>query len=228
MTELNVPSSSGSPNGFMWLGWRSSSGSSKGLMFMAGGASGSSSSRKFSLLISSIVTECNTKSHTHTYYSVKTSTEQHISQNEMNTNIHKPKNTNICTLEWTISIKTIQSCWRALPKLLCSSATSAPLQCMYSSGNLGKFVWYGMEGYCGRQWRQYRVAMEIRAGKAENCPLYLHHRHCSSIACCQGVGQLEKSANVCEVDAKKGCWALRGSLSKEKKCCVFVKPLVYM
>lgn len=48
--------------------------------------------------------------------------------------------------------------------------------------------------------------MEICVVKAENLmTIYLHHTHCSSIACCQGVGQLEKSVNVCEVDAKKGC-----------------------
>lgn len=80
----------------------------------------------------------------------------------------------------------------------------------------------GMEGYCGRQWRRCKVAMEIRARRAENCPTYLHHPRRSPIACCQGAGQLEKSANVCEVDAKKCCWALCVNLSKENKCCVCV------
>lgn len=145
----------------------------------------------------------------------------------MNTNIHQPNYTNICTLEWTMSIKTIQACvsnpfcWGALPKLLCAPLPPQPTSMHVQQ----KAFWENlcvMEGYCGRQWRQYRVAMEIWAGKTENCPLYLHHPHCSSIACCQGVGQSEKSVNVCEVDAKKCCWALCENLSKEKKCCVCV------
>lgn len=62
LAELHIPSSSGSSNGLRWLGWRSTSGSSKGLLFMAGAVSWSSSSRKFSLLISSVAKEFNKKS----------------------------------------------------------------------------------------------------------------------------------------------------------------------
>lgn len=61
LAELHIPSSSGSSNGLRWLGWRSTSGSSKGLLFMAGAISWSSSSRKFSLLISSVAKEFNKK-----------------------------------------------------------------------------------------------------------------------------------------------------------------------
>lgn len=66
LTGLNIPSSSGSPNGLKWFGRMSSSGSSKGLVLMAVGASWSSSSRKFSLLISSVATKSDTKSYTRT------------------------------------------------------------------------------------------------------------------------------------------------------------------
>lgn len=126
-------------------------------------------------------------------------------------------------LHFGVNHETVQSCisnpscWGALPKLLC-----APLQPqLHFNACTAVTFWENvcvMEGYCGRQWRQYRVAMEIRVGKAENCPLHLHRPHRNSITCCQGVGQLEKGVNVCEVDAKKRCWALCENLSKEKKC----------
>lgn len=47
--------------------------------------------------------------------------------------------------------------------------------------------------------------MEILARECKTCPLYLYLPHCSSITCCQGVGQFEKSVNVSEVGAKKCC-----------------------
>lgn len=99
--------------------------------------------------------------------------------------------------------------------LLCNlSSTSMHVQQWHSGKNVCV-----MEGYCGRQCRQYKVAMEIGAGKAGNYPLYLHHPHCSWITRCQGVGQLEKSINVWEVDAKKSCWVLCEKRGKILRVC---------
>lgn len=84
-----------------------------------------------------------------------------------------------------------------------------------------------MEGYRGRQWRQHGVAMESLAREAKTCPLYLHHPHCSSITCCQDVGQFEKSLNVCEVGAKKCCWDL-GEKLRDVKVYVSVSLGLYV
>lgn len=73
----------------------------------------------------------------------------------------------------------------------CSSGTSAHFNACATVAFWENVC--GMEGCCRRPWRQYRVAIEILAEKAENCPPYLHHPHCSPIARCQCAGQSEKS-----------------------------------
>lgn len=140
-------------------------------------------------------------------------------------NSHKAKCTKICTSEWTIqSWIRNPACWGALPKLLCSSTISSFFRA-YTTVAFWEIL-CGMEGYCGRLWRKHGVAMEFPAGGG-TCVLYLHYTHCSSIACCQGVGQFEKSVNVAEVDAKKCCWETWKSELVQRKTVSYVS-WVYM